>query len=323
MGHWTGAFEAGVAAIAMACSLNAAAQAYPSKPVRLAVGFAPGGSTDVVARLLAKKLTDRMGSAFVVENRGGAAGNIASQLVARAAPDGHTLLYITSTAAVNVSLYSTLPFNLVEDFVAVSPVCAIPSILAVHPSLPSRTVKELIALAKARPGEISYASAGNGSATHLASELFRTLAGIKLLHIPYQGSGPATTDLLGGHVQMQFVFNAGLAASNARIGRLRMLAVTSAQRMTSLPELPTMHEAGVKGYEAIVWNGMLAPRATPREIVSRLNQQTAEAMKELTPALTEIGAYAMHSSPEEFAGFMKNEIVKWAGVVRDAGVRAQ
>jgi len=292
---------------------TALAQAYPAKPVRLVLGFAPGGSTDVVARLLARKLTDKLGQSLVVENRSGAAGNIASQLVARAPADGHTLLYVTSTAAVNASLYSNLSFNLVEDFVAVSPVAGIPSILSLHPSLPPKTVKEFIALAKTRPGEIAYASAGMGSATHLASELFKVIAGIDILHVPYQGSGPAMTDLLGGHVQMQFVFNAAQVAGNAKIGKLRPLAVTSQQRLSSLPDLPTMQEAGVKGYEAIVWNGILAPTGTPREIVSRLNAQTAQAMKELTPALVEIGAYPMYAAPEEFAGFIKSEIGKWAG----------
>ena len=299
------------------------AQTYPAKPVRLVLGFAPGGSTDVVARLVARKLTEKLGQSFVVENRSGAAGNIAGQLIARAPADGHTLLYITSTAAVNVSLYSNLPFNLVEDFVAVSPVCAIPSILSIHPSLPPKTVKEFIALARARPGEIAYASAGNGSATHLASELFKTMTRINLLHVPYQGSGPAMVGLLGGHVQMQFVFNAAQVIANAKIGKLRPLAVTSAQRLGNIPELPTMQEAGVKGYEAIVWNGILAPAGTPREIVSRLNTQTAQAMKELTPALTGIGAYPMVALPEEFAGFIKTEIGKWAGVVSRAGARAE
>ena len=299
------------------------AQAYPAKPVRLVLGFAPGGSTDVVARLLARKLTGKPGQSFVVENRSGAAGNIASQLVARSAPDGYTLLYITSTAAVNVSLYSNLPFSLVDDFAAVSPVCAIPSILSIHPSLPPKTVKEFIALAKARPGEIAYASAGNGSATHLASELFKTLAQIDILQVPYQGSGPAMIGLLGGHVQMQFVFNASQVAANAKIGKLRPLAVTSRQRLASMPELPTMQEAGVKNYEAIVWNGIVAPAGTPREIVLQLNAQTAQAMKELTPALTEIGAYAMAATPEQFAGFIKSEVGKWAGVVKRAGARAE
>ena len=309
--------------IGMLLMQAAVSQTYPVKPVRLVVGFAPGGSTDVVARLLARKLTDKLGQSFVVENRGGAAGNIASQAVARSTADGHTLMYVTSTAAVNVSLYSNLPFNLVQDFVAVSPVCAIPSVLSIHPSLPAKSVKELIALAKARPREITYASAGNGSATHLASELFKVAAGIDILHIPYQGSGPAMNDLLGGHVLMQFIFNAAQVAPNVKVGKLRALAVTSTQRIASMPELPTMREAGLKDFEAIVWNGLLAPVGTPREIVVRLNTQTSQAMKELTPALSEMGAYPMYATPEQFAGFIKTEIGKWASVVKRSGASAQ
>jgi tripartite-type tricarboxylate transporter receptor subunit TctC len=314
----------GLAVLATVLPIQAVnAQAYPVKPVRLIVGFAPGGSTDVVARFVARTLTDKLRQSFLVENRSGASGNIASQLVARSPADGHTLLYVTSTAAVNVSLYSNPPFNLVDDFVAVSPVCGIPSILTIHPSLPAKTVKELIALAKSRPGQISYASAGNGSATHLASELFKALAGIDILHVPYQGSGPAMNDLLGGHVQMQFVFNAAQVLANAKVGRLRALAVTSQQRLSNIPDLPTMQEAGVKGYEAIVWNGILAPVGTPREIVSRLNAETAQTMKELVPTLSEIGAYPLYASPEQFAAFIKSEIGKWAGVVKRSGARVE
>jgi len=307
----------------VAASPGVMAQAYPVKPVRMVVGFAPGGSTDVVARLLARKLTDSLGQTFIVENRSGAASNIAGQLVARSPADGYTLLYMTSTMAVNVSLYSNLAFDLVKDFVPVTPVVDIPSVLSVHPSLPVKTVKELVVLAKARPGEISYGSAGSGSATHLATELFKSMVGIDLLHVPYKGSGPATTEFLGGHVQVLFVFNAELVTSNAKSGKLRPLAVTTRRRLSNFPGLPTMQEAGVKGYEASVWNGMLAPAGTPRDIVSRLNLQTAQAMKELTPVLAEMGAYPMYSSPEEFAAFVKSEVGKWAGVVKRSGARAE
>jgi len=299
------------------------AQSYPAKPVRLVVGFAPGGSTDVVARLLARKLSDSLGQAFVVDNRAGAGGNIATQHVARIAPDGYALLYATSTAAVNVSLYANLPFNLVADFAGIAPVCGIPSILTIHPSLPVKSVKELIALAKMRPGDISYASAGSGSATHLASELFKSTTGINLLHIPYKGAGPAMTDLLGGHVQVQFIFNAIQVAAASQSGRLRPLAVTSRRRLATLPNLPTMQEAGLKDFEAIVWNALLAPSATPADIVSRLNMLTAQAMKELTPTLAEMGAYPMYGTSDEFTAFLKTEIGKWAGVVKRAGVPIQ
>ncbi len=313
-----------LSAIALfAASACASAQSYPAKPVRLVIGFAPGGSTDVVARFLARKLTDGMGQSFVVENRAGASSNIAAQAVARAAPDGYTLLYMTSTLAVNVSLFPNSGFDLVKDFAPVSLVADIPGILAVHAALPSRSVKELIALAKSRPGDMTYGSAGSGSASHLAAELFKSMAGVNIVHVPYKGAGPAMTDFLGGHLQVLFIFNADLVKSNEKAGRLRGLAVTARKRLNELPQLPTMHEAGVTGYEASVWNGILVPSGTPRDIVTRLNTQTALAVKELTPTLAEIGAYPMAASPEEFAEFIRREISKWAKVVKHSGVRAE
>ena len=299
------------------------AQNYPAKPVRMVVGFAPGGSTDIVARLLSRKLTDSMGQSFVVENRSGASSNIAAQGVARAPADGLTLLYMTSTLVVNVSLFSNLAFDLTKDFSPVTPVVDIPSFLSVHGSLPVKSVKELIALAKSRPGEITYGSAGSGSATHLATELFKSIAGVNIVHVPYKGSGPATTDFLGGHVQVLFVFNAEHVKSNAKIGRLRPLAVTTRKRLSDFPALPTMIEAGVSNYEASVWNGVLAPAGTPRDIVARLNTQTAQAIRELTPTLAEIGAYPMSMSADEFSEFVRREMGKWAAVVKVSGARAE
>ena len=313
----------GTVAVLLLCAGHAFAQGYPTKPVRLVVGFAPGGATDVVARLVARKLTDSFGQPVLVDNRPGASSNIAAQGVARAAADGYTLLFMSSTLVVNVSLYPKLPFNLLEDFVAVTPTVDMPCILSVHPSLPVKSVKELIALAKARPGEISYGSAGSGSATHLATELFKSTVGINVLHVPYKGSGPATTDFLGGHVQVLFVCSLSLVKENVKAGRLRALAVTSLQRLSNLPELPTMPEAGVRDYEATVWFGILAPAATPREIVTRVNHDTAQAVKELTPILIETGAYPMYATPEQFAGFVKTEIGKWATVVKRSGARAE
>lgn len=298
-------------------------QGYPAKPVRLVVGFAPGGATDVVARLVAKKLTDSFGQPVLVDNRPGASSNIAAQGVARAPADGYTLLFMSSTLVVNVSLYPKLPFNLLADFAAVTPTVDMPCILSVHPSLPVKSVKELVALAKARPGEISYGSAGTGSATHLATELFKSMARINLLHVPYKGSGPATNDFLGGHVQVLFVCSVSLVKGHVKAGRLRALAVTSLQRLSNLPELPTMPEAGVRDYEATVWFGILAPAATPREIVTRVNRDTAQAVKELTPILIKTGAYPMYATPEQFAGFVKTEIGKWATVVKRSGARAE
>jgi tripartite-type tricarboxylate transporter receptor subunit TctC len=312
-----------VAALAMAVGFAPAwSQSYPSKPVRFVVGFAPGGSTDVVARMLAKKLGDSLGQSVIVDNRPGAASNIAAQQVAKSPPDGHTLLYMTSTLAVNVSLYEKLPFNLLQDFVPVTTTVDIPCTLSVHPSLPVKSVKELVAFAKARPGQISYGSAGNGSGTHLQTELFKSMAGIDLLHVPYKGSGPATNEFLGGHVQVLFVCNVTYVKENVKAGRLRPLAVTSRQRLPNLPELPTMHEAGIKGYEATIWNGILAPAGTPREIVTRVNRDTAQAVKELTPTLLDMGAYPMSTTPEQFAAFMKTEIGKWATVVKRTGAKA-
>ncbi len=307
----------------LTASTGALAQPYPAKPVRMVVGFAPGGSTDIVARLLSRKLTDSLGQSFVIENRAGASSNIAAQLVARAPADGLTLLYMTSTLAVNVSLFPNLPFDLNKDFVPVTPVVDIPSFLSVHGSLPVKSVKELIALAKSRPGEITYGSAGSGSATHLATELFKSIAGINIVHVPYKGSGPATTDFLGGHVQVLFVFNAEHVKTNAKIGRLRALAVTTRKRLSDFPALPTMIEAGVANYEASVWNGVLAPTGTPRDIVTRLNTQTAQAIRELTPTLAEMGAYPMTMSPDEYAEFVRREIGKWANVVKISGARAE
>lgn len=304
-------------------SSYAMAQVYPIKPVRMVVGFAPGGSTDVVARLLSRKLTDALGQQFLVENRSGASSNIASQIVARSPADGYTLLYMTSTMTVNVSLYPKLPFDLATDFVPVAPVVDIPSVLAVHPSLPVKSVKDLIALAKSRPGEIAYGSAGSGSATHLATELFKATAGIDITHVPYKGSGPATNEFLGGHVQVLFVFNASLVDVNAKAGKLRPLAVTTRQRLSNFPNLPTMPEAGVKGYEASVWNGILAPTGTPREIVMLINSRTAQAVREMTPSLNEIGAYPMYADPEKFSAFVRSEVVKWADVVKRSGARAE
>ena len=312
------------AAIALGLAATPAfSQSYPAKPVRLVVGFAPGGSTDVVARMVAKKLTDSFGQTVLVDNRPGASSNIAAQGVARGPADGYTLLYMTSTLVVNVSVYQKLPFNVLEDFAPVTTTVDIQCTLSVHPSLPVKSVKELVALAKKRPGEISYGSAGNGSGTHLQTELFKSMAGIDLLHVPYKGSGPATNDFLGGHVQVLFVCNVSYVKENVKAGRLRPLAVTSRQRLSNLAELPTMSEAGIKGYEATIWNGMLAPAGTPREIVTRVNRDTAQAVKELTPALVDMGAYPMVVTPGEFAAFLKSEVTKWAGVVKRSGAKAE
>lgn len=295
---------------------------WPAKPVRMVIGFAPGGSTDVAARLVAKKMSDNLGQVVMVENRAGASSNIAAQLVARSPADGYTLLYMTSTLTVNVSLFSKLPFNLQDDFAPVTPVVDIPLVLSVHPSIPARSVKELIALAKSQPGKISYASAGSGSGTHLATELFKTMTGTDLLHVPYQGSGPATNDFIGGHVQVMFAV-VGQVEEHGKTGRMRPLAVSSRQRLPNLPDLPTLAEAGVPQFEATVWNGILAPAGTPRDIVARVNRETAQAVKELNKPLVDTGAYPMYANPEQFAAFVKSEVGKWADVVKRSGAKAE
>ena len=297
----------------------ALSQPYPAKPVRLVVALAPGGTTDVVARIMAKKLTEKFGQPVVVDNRPGAATNIGTQFVARSPADGYTLILSTSTQAVNASLYPNPGYDLVRDFVAISAVATSPSILTVHPSLPVKSVKDLVALAKVRPGELSYASAGNGSATHMAGELFKSLAGINLLHVAYKGAGPAMTDLLGGHVQMQFGFNPGQVMAYHRSGKLRALAVTTDKRLTNIPELPTMQEAGVKDYETSTWYGLLGPTGTPSDIVSRIHAQTTQGVKELADGLVEMGVYPIYSTQEQFAAFVKSEIVKWAAIVKRTG----
>ncbi len=313
----------GFAILALLVSGAASAQIWPVKPVRLVLGFAVGGSTDVMARMLAAKLTERVGQQVLVENRPGASSNIASEYVARAAPDGHTLLNTTSTMTVNATLFPKLPFNVIEDFVAVTPTVAVPSILSLHPSVQARTLKEFIDLAKTRPGSFSYGSAGEGSAAHLTTELFQGTTGVNMVHVPYKGAGPAMTDLLAGHIQVLFIFSAQQVNTHAAAGRLRPLGVTSLQRMSSLPDLPTLQELGLEGFEAISWSGLLAPRGTPRDIVNRINQQCNAATRELTRQLGDLGAYAVHSTPEQFAAYVKAEIAKWSIIVKRAGIKPE
>jgi tripartite-type tricarboxylate transporter receptor subunit TctC len=312
------------AALALGVGITSAwSQPYPSKPIRLVVGFAAGGSTDVAARLVAKRLAELLGQPVVVDNRPGAASNIAAQEVARAPADGYVLLYMTSTLAVNESLYPKLPFNLLTDFVAVAPVVDIPCVLSTHPSLPAKSLKELVALAKAQPGKISYASAGSGSATHLATELFASMAGIELLHIPYKGAAPAMADFLGGHVKVMFVCQVSQVRDGEKTGRLVPIAASSSTRIAGLPELPTVAESGLAGYEATVWNGILAPAGTPREIVARLNAAIAQAVKDQTPTMLGNGEAPMFATPEQFGAFLKSEVARWAIVVKRSGARPE
>jgi tripartite-type tricarboxylate transporter receptor subunit TctC len=301
------------------------ADAYPAKPVRIIAPFSPGGCVDVTARLVAPPLGTALGQQVVVENRAGAGGIVGTEFVARAASDGHTLVIGSAgTHAVNQSLYPKLPYNVLRDFTPVARLTDAPSILAVHPSLPVRSVKELIALARAKPGEINYASAGAGTSTHLAAVLFEHLAKVKLVHVPFKGGGPAIVAVISGEVPVTF----GTAASvspQAKAGRLRALAVTSAQRSAVLPELPTIAEAGLPGYEMLNWLGLFAPAGTPRAIVERLSAELLRIVREpeTTARFHAQGAEPAPLGPDEFAPFVKREIEKWAKVVAATGMSAE
>jgi tripartite-type tricarboxylate transporter receptor subunit TctC len=299
-------------------------QQYPTKPIRVLVGFPPGGNSDFVARVVARGLGDLWGQQAIVENRPGAGGNIAAEMVAKAPPDGHTLLLAVFAHTVNPSLYSKLPFDPLKDFAPILLCASAANVLVVHPSLPVKSVKEMIALAKAKPGAITYASAGNGTASHLAGELLRMLSGIDIVHVPYRGTGPAHTDLMGGRVTMLFGVMAGTLPS-VRAGRLRALAVTTLKRWPGAAEVPTMSEAGVSGFELNSWSGLLAPAGTPRGIVMRLNTEVARLLhtSETRERLYAFGAEPAENTPEEFAAYLGSELAKWAKVVKAAGIKAE
>lgn len=299
----------------------ASAQAYPDKPIRMVVPFPAGGTTDILARAVAQKLSESLGQQMIVDNKPGAGGNIGAQEVARAAPDGYTLVMGTvGTHAINPSLYKKLPYDHLKDFAPVSLVASVPNLLVVHPSVPVNSVKELIAYVKANPGKLNFASSGNGTSIHLSGELFKTMTGVQMTHVPYKGSAPAVTDLLGGQVQLMFD-NMPSALPHAKGGKLKPLAVTSAKRFPGTPDIPTIAEAGVPGYEASSWFGVLAPAGTPKEIVNKLSTEIAKALKtpEMTKRLEEQGAQAVGSTPEEFAAHIKAETAKWAKVVKESG----
>jgi tripartite-type tricarboxylate transporter receptor subunit TctC len=301
------------------------AQAYPSRPVRIIVPFAAGGPSDVIARLVAGKLTENLGKQFYVENQAGAGGNLGMGNAARAAPDGYTILMgNVAPNAINVSLFKSLPFDPVADFDPVSLVASTPNILVVHPSTPVRAVKALIALAKAKPGTLNFASAGVGSSSHLAGELFRVLAGADIVHVPYKGAGPAMVDVLSGQVQLYFA-TMPAAMPHVKSGKLAPVAVTSAARSQALPELPTIAESGVPGYEASTWYGVLAPAHTPGAAVARLHENIVRilAVPETRERLADQGFEPVGSSPEEFGAYIKSEIAKWGKVISDAGIRAE
>ena len=301
---------------------HAQTDSYPAKPVRLVIGLAPGGATDIQARLFAQKLTESLGRPVVVENRAGAGGTIAYAQVAKSPPDGYTLMGISSGYTITPSIYSKLPYDPLKDFTPVSLVVQAPFLLLVHPSLPVKSVKDLLALARAKPGGLDSASAGQGSSTHMAFELFRTMAGVKITHIPYKGTGPALVDALAGQVHMLFG-NVLSSLVHAKSGRLRALAVTTARRSKVLPDLPTLDEAGVRGYENSTWFGVVAPAGTPPAIVARLNAELNKASQapEIIERIAPDGGEPVGSTPGEFGAHIAREIARWRTVVKEAGIR--
>ncbi len=300
---------------------TALAQNYPAKPVRVIAASSPGSAVDIVARIIAQKLGEQLGQQVIVDNRAGAGGNLGAEIAAKAAPDGYTMFMGTPAHAINSGLYRKLNYDLVRDFAPVGQVTSGQYVIVVHPSLPVKSVKELTALARAKPGQLNFASAGSGNATHLAGELFKSLARVNLVHVPYKGSGPALTDLVGGQVQLMFC-NLTAALPHVKTGRLRALAVTGERRAAAAPELPTVIEAGVPGYVVDSWFGVLAPAATPRDIVARLNAELVQTMRapDMRERLAAEGAEPVSSTPEQFAAFIKAEIAQWTRVVRDAKI---
>jgi tripartite-type tricarboxylate transporter receptor subunit TctC len=301
----------------------AAALDYPTRPVRIVAGFAAGGGVDITARLIGQWLTERLGQSFVTENRAGAGGNIGTEAVVSAAPDGYTLLLATVPNAVNASLYEKLNFNFIRDIAPVAGIIRVPMVILLNPSVPAKTVPELIDYAKANPGKINMASAGNGSAPHMAGELFKMMAGVNLVHVPYRGQGPALTDLLGGEVQVLFATAPG-TTDYISTGKLRALAVTSASRAEVLPELPTVADF-VPGYETSQWYGICAPKNTPTDIVDKLNKEINAAIADpgMRARLAALGGEPLPGSPAEFGKLIAEETEKWGRVVRAAGIKPE
>lgn len=299
------------------------AQAFPSKPIRFIVSFPPGGSSDLVARAMAPRLSERLGQQVIVENRPGAGGNIGIDLVAKAAPDGHTIgLGAAGALSVNISLYPSMPFDPVKDLAPVSMLAIIPIVVAAHPSLPAATARELIAYAKTQPGKLSFGTTGNGSAMHLAGELLKQMTDIDMVHVPYKGSAPAAADLAGGQLPLAIV-DLTSALPHIRSGRVKAIGVTGPQRSVAAPEIPTIAESGVPDFAAIGWFGVVAPAGTPAPIIARLNAEIVDALKvpEIRERLLAGGAEPATGTPEAFGNFIKSEIPKWARVIKAAGVK--
>jgi tripartite-type tricarboxylate transporter receptor subunit TctC len=300
----------------------ASAQSYPTKPIRIIVPYAPGGSTDVLFRIFAPRLADVLGQQALIDNRPGAASTIGLDIVAKAPPDGYTIGVANIAYGANPSIYKKMPFDAEKDLAPVGLVSVVPMVLSVHPSLPVRSVKEYVVLAKSQPGSLTYGSAGNGSANHLATARFAHMAGINLQHVPYKGGGPAVVAIVGGEISTLFA-TIPSAIQHFKSGRLRPLGVSSAKRNAALPELPTVAEAGVPGYEAIEWQGVMVPTGTPRDVISKLNQAFARvvAMPDVKERVAALGSDLVTGTPEEFDAFVKRELTVWSKVVKDVGIK--
>jgi tripartite-type tricarboxylate transporter receptor subunit TctC len=313
------------ALVLAACAACNAAQAqnYPSKPVRFIVPFAAGGSTDIVARVLSAKLTELFGQSVIVDNRPGGGTVIGTESVARSAPDGHTLLVVPAPFTINPSLLSKLPYDPFNDFTPITLINTTPLVVVVNPSVPARNIRELIALAKSKPGALNFGSSGTGGSNHLAGELFNSMAGVKMVHVPYKGNAPALTDLVGGHVDL--IFN-GLTSAYPLIksNKLRPLAVTSLQRSAVLPDMPTLDESGLKGFVAVAWNGLAGPAKLPAEAVERMAGAVRKVLAnpEMRERLKSEGSDPVGSTPAEFSNFIRDEITKWAKVIKLSGAKA-
>src|SRR5262245_34494169 len=308
----------------LAAAGAAAAQSYPSRPIRFIVPFPPGGGTDITARAVAQKLGESWSQTVVVDNRPGANGTIGADIAAKSAPDGHTITMISSSHAVNAGLYAKLPYNILKDLAPITQATSQPYVLVIHPSVPARSVKELVAVAKAKPGTLNYGSSGTGGISHLAGALLGSLTGTELVHIPYKGGAPATTDVIAGQIQMVFG-TLLLTGQHIKAGRLRVLAVTTPRRWPGTPELPTMQEAGVHGFVITQWYGMLAPARTPQPVVGKLNKEIARLLHQpdVKEKLAADGADAVGNTPEQFGAHIKSEVTKYAKLVKQIGLNPE
>ena len=298
------------------------AQEYPAKPIRMVAPFAPGGATDLLARVIGQKMTERFGQSVLIDNRTGAGGNIGAELVAKAAPDGYTLLLGGVPHAISMSLYKKLGYDLTKDLAPVAMIATFPSAIVLHPSLPARSIKDLIGLAKSRPGQLNFGSAGNGSPNHLALELFNAMARVKMTHVPYKGTGQMVVDLVAGQLQLASMgFPAAL--QNVKAGKLRVIAVTSAARSPLLPDVPTVAETGLPGFDVTSWYGIFGPAALPHDVAAKLNADigTMAAAPDVKERLAQLGAEPTKMSPDEFGRYVRAEVVRWSKVVKESGAR--